>query len=220
MCLHRGWLFTFIFSPQSCDLRNALLIEFFFCVSLSLPGNSVRFLQKRPCNTTTGTKKLHPKSLAGSCRLLSLTVSWGQRGFMLPASLSSASRNADDPEVRLQQQFQLHRPPHFRFHALPAEDGEGAPEPATQPRNRWNQHRWPFFRHLGQGGFFFFLLVICHNLLFYFTLLYFILFVFLLQLLITLIFKKNYMLQPACRKQKIISQRGPVQTLITGCHDQ
>lgn len=87
MCLHRGWLFTFIFPPQSCDLRNALLIHFF--VPLSLPGNSVRFLQKRPCNTTTGTKELHPKSLAGACRLLSLTVSWGQWGVMLPASLSS-----------------------------------------------------------------------------------------------------------------------------------
>ncbi len=89
MCLHRGWLFTFIFPPQSCDLRNALLMLFFSSLSSSFTENSVRFLRKCPCNTTTGTKELHPKSLAGACRLLSLTVSWGQRGIILPASLSS-----------------------------------------------------------------------------------------------------------------------------------
>ncbi|MGL4666609.1 MAG: hypothetical protein ACRCWR_01610, partial [Saezia sp.] len=50
-------------------------------------------------------------------------------------SLLFASRNADDPEVGLQQQLQLHRPPHFRLYALPAEDGERAPEPTTQPRS-------------------------------------------------------------------------------------
>ncbi len=90
MCLHRGWLFTFIFPPQSCDLKKCITHVFFvFFLSSSFNENSVRFLRKCPCNTTTGTKELHPKSLAGACRLLSLTVSWGQRGIILPASLSS-----------------------------------------------------------------------------------------------------------------------------------
>lgn len=164
----RVTFYIYLFSPELWS-KKCITHRFFFC-PYPYPSNSVRFLQKRPCNTTTGTKKLHPKSLAGACRLLSLTVSWEQRGFMLPPSLSSASRNADDPEVRLQQQFQLHRPPHFRFHALPAEDGEGAPEPATQPRNRWNQHRWPFFRHLGQGVV---VVVFWHHLLFYLFLFFF-----------------------------------------------
>lgn len=61
---------------------------------------------------------------------MSLAVSDGvvrAAGVMLQAFLLFASRNADDPEVGLQQQLQLHRPAHFRLHALPAEDGEGAP---------------------------------------------------------------------------------------------
>ena len=44
---------------------------------------------------------------------------------------SCSSRNADDPEVGVQLQRQLHRPPHLRLHALPAEDGAGTPEPAA-----------------------------------------------------------------------------------------
>ncbi len=154
MCLHRGWLFTFIFPPQSCDLRNALLMFFFFFLSPSLPGNSVRFLQKRPCNTTTGTKELHPKSLAGACCLLSLTVSWGQRGIMLPASLSSllpgtlmilksACSNNSSYIDRLISVFMRSLQKMVRR----------APEPATQSRSRWNQHRWPSFRLLVKDVF-------------------------------------------------------------------
>lgn len=83
----RVTFYIYLSSPELWSKK--CITHAFFFLSPSLPGNSVRFLQKCPCNTTTGTKELHPKSLAGACCLLSLTVSWGQRGVMLPASLSS-----------------------------------------------------------------------------------------------------------------------------------
>lgn len=84
----RVTFYIYLSSPELWS-KKCITHAFFSSLSSSLPGNSVRFLHKRPCNTTTGTKELHPKSLAGACRLLSLTVSWGQRGIILPASLSS-----------------------------------------------------------------------------------------------------------------------------------
>ncbi len=57
--------------------------------------------------------------------------------------LHLSSRNTDDPEVSLQLQCQLHRPPHLCVHALTTEDGAGTPEPpAGQPRGHRNQHRY------------------------------------------------------------------------------
>lgn len=65
--------------------------------------------------------------------------------FFLPSSssflLHLSSRNTDDPEVSLQLQCQLHRPPHLCVHALTTEDGAGTSEPpAGQPRGHRNQH--------------------------------------------------------------------------------
>ncbi len=83
----RVTFYIYLSSPELWSKK--CITHAFFSLSSSLPENSVRFLHKCPCNTTTGTKELHPKALAGACRLLSLTVSWGQRGIILPASLSS-----------------------------------------------------------------------------------------------------------------------------------
>lgn len=65
------------------------------------------------------------------------------RSHLLLLLIHLSSRNADDPEVSLQLQRQLHRPPHLRVHEIAAEDGEGTPEPtAGQPRGDRDQHRY------------------------------------------------------------------------------
>jgi len=60
-----------------------------------------------------------------------------------PLALHLSPRDTDDPEVSLQLQRELHRPPHLGVHALAAEDGARAPEPpAGQPGGHGDQHRY------------------------------------------------------------------------------
>lgn len=80
---------------------------------------------------------LAPQRLGVLIRLLHFP--WFPPLILHPLHLSS--RNTDDPEVSLQLQCQLHRPPHLGVHALATEDGAGTPEPpAGQPRGHGNQH--------------------------------------------------------------------------------
>lgn len=74
-----------------------------------------------------------------TCRMVAFPLFLVRSSFS--SFLFSSSRDADDPQVSLQLQRQLHRPPHLGVHALAPEDGAGTPEPpAGQPGSHRNQH--------------------------------------------------------------------------------
>lgn len=81
----------------------------------------------------------------GSCQIIVFCTIFLPSSSSLPLHLSF--RNADDPEVSLQLQCQLHRPPHLSVHALTTEDGPGTPEsPAGEPRGHRNKHGYIHWR--------------------------------------------------------------------------
>lgn len=63
--------------------------------------------------------------------------------FLCLVQFYLSSRNADDPEVCLQPQCQLHWSTYLSVHALAPENGTRTPQStAGQPRSHRNQHRY------------------------------------------------------------------------------
>lgn len=142
-----GWHFNICLHSREQQQRGALLIPISASVTLELLLDSLFKKNKKSLSCLVNEHKLTVRVCV--CYFAPQTSGFLIRLLYFPflttilLLLHFSSRNTDDPEVGLQLQCQLHRPPHFSVHALTAEDGAGTPEPsAGQSRGHWNKHRY------------------------------------------------------------------------------